>query len=395
MSTLFALLILLIAGCTSGSVTDNEGTTEPDSTSAIQSERAEPSLGELLWSFKPGAVNEMPYWVSPLTSAIVADAVVYVGASNFAGGKEGSLHALDASDGSLLWSYNHNGHTPSTPTAADGVVYFGSEDHNIYAVGVAQGDLLWAVTTDGHVRSKPAVSEETVFAISQDGNLYALDASQGMLRWRLQVNQPINDSDSLGTAPSSPAADDGGVFIVGNDRILRAVDALDGTLLWEFELGGQVVGDPAVADGVVYVGALDRKLYALHAADGHVLWSHQTDGGIQSTPLVEAGKIFVGSAGMNALDALTGELIWRSDPDPENLDSFGSPAVEDRLLYVASYEGQLYVLDKEDGSPVATHDVGENIGPKAPAVANGVMYVVTKDRFLHAIRLIAPQNEEP
>ncbi|HEX6269333.1 MAG TPA: PQQ-binding-like beta-propeller repeat protein [Anaerolineales bacterium] len=149
----------------------------------------QPNTGELLWTFKPGTANEPPFWVSPLTSVTAFNGIVYVGASDVAGGTRGSLHALDAGDGSLLWSYDHNGHTPSTPTIADGIVYFGSEDYNIYAVDALEGNLLWDYTTEGHVRSTPAVHEDMVFVNSQDGHLYALDAANGMLEWQFQFNE--------------------------------------------------------------------------------------------------------------------------------------------------------------------------------------------------------------
>lgn len=413
--TLISLLgmSLLMSGCAQSDTAIPEQTGEPTSTQFTESEEptqtripptalppeptevptptVEPTTGELLWTFKPGPAIEPPFWVSPLTSATAANGIVYVGASDVAGGKMGSLHALDAGDGTLLWSYDHDGHTPSTPTVANGVVYFGSEDHNVYAVDALDGALLWAYTTGGHVRSQPAVYETTVFVNSQDGYLYALDAVDGTLQWRFQFDEPVSDIDSLGSTPSSPTVGDGAVFIAGSDHILRAIEILDGALRWEYEVGSQVFGSPMAADGVVYVGSLNRRLSALNATDGSLLWSHRAEGAILSTPAVEDGRVHVSSSVVSALDALNGMVIWEFDP--EIVGTLGSPAVEDQRLYFASSDGQLFVLDKNDGTLLATYEVGKAIGPKAPGIAGGVMYIVAKDRSLYAVRMLASNGE--
>lgn len=66
----------------------------------------------------------------------------------------------------------------------------------------------------------------------------------------------------------------------------------------------------------------------------------------------------------------------------------GSLTVENHKLYLASFNDQLYVCDKDQGALLATFDLGKQIGTKAPAVVDGVMYVVTKDRSLYAVKMI-------
>lgn len=400
--TSFILIVIaMLVGCTSAPISPTEQTnptiiTEP---SAIEvstplplkstvetSPTTEPNIGKLLWIFKPGSADEPPFWVSPLTSATAFNGIIYVGASDVVGGKLGSLHALNAGDGSLLWSYGHNGHTPSTPTVADGVVYFGSEDHNIYAVDAHDGEGLWAYTTGGQVRSKPYVYETMVFMNSQDGHLYALNTKDGRLQWRYQFDEPVSDIASLGSLPSSPTADNGAAFIVGSDHTFRAINISDGTLRWEYDIGGQVFGSPQAANGIVYVGSLNRSLYAFNSTDGSILWSHQADGAIISTPVVEDGRVFVSSNVISAIDAISGTVLWQYDPDI--LGSLGSPIIEGSKLYVASFDGHLFVLDRDHGNLLTVYAMEENIGQKAPAVVDGVMYIVAKDRSLYAVRMI-------
>ncbi len=56
-------------------------------------------------------------------------------------------------------------------------------------------------------------------------------------------------------------------------------------------------------------------------------------------------------------------------------------------MYIAGPNGALFALDKADGALLAYYEVGESLGFKAPAVANGVVFIVAKDRSLNAVRM--------
>jgi PQQ-like domain len=59
----------------------------------------------------------------------VADGVVFVGSLDH------RIYALNASNGTLIWSYTTGDLVVSSPAVADGVVYLGSWDHKVYAFG--------------------------------------------------------------------------------------------------------------------------------------------------------------------------------------------------------------------------------------------------------------------
>lgn len=94
------IIIAISVGCTSTPIaaTDSTklpGTTEPSpiedlamlppGPTATLYPTTEPDIGELLWTFRPGSVNEPPLWVSPISSATASNGVLYVGASDCAG----------------------------------------------------------------------------------------------------------------------------------------------------------------------------------------------------------------------------------------------------------------------------------------------------------------------
>jgi len=91
------------------------------------------------------------------------------------------VYALDAGDGTELWSFETNGGVSSSPTVADGAVFVGAhdnvqEDTNVYALDASDGTELWSFETGDEVWSSPTVVDGTVFVGSDDNSVYALDA---------------------------------------------------------------------------------------------------------------------------------------------------------------------------------------------------------------------------
>jgi outer membrane protein assembly factor BamB len=121
------------------------------------------------------------------------------------------------------------------------------------------------------------------------------------------------------------------------------VDIVTGEPAWTVETEGSVLGSAAVSDAVVYAGTSRGVIYALDVCSGSVVWRASVSGRV------------------------------------------GSPVLEDGVVYVATGEGALVSLDARSGAVLTTFDVGSDVNRKPHAVADGVMFVVTVDRHLHAV----------
>ena len=95
--------------------------------------------------------------------------------------------------------------------------------------------------------------------------------------------------------------------------------------------------------------------------DGQVgeLWRVDLEQTIQSSPAVVNGVLFIGNGttlntngAVVALDATSGKEIWRYEIAP----FLSSPTVLDDRVYIASVNGDIYVLDAHDGEFVARFD---------------------------------------
>jgi len=115
------------------------------------------------------AVTGAMLWDAPVYFAsipAITNGVVYVGSD------DNDVYALNASTGSVLWSYRTGDFVYSAPAVANGVVYVESDDGNFYALNAATGVPLWQYTVSNYAASGPAVANGLVYIGSQDATLY-------------------------------------------------------------------------------------------------------------------------------------------------------------------------------------------------------------------------------
>lgn len=153
--------------------------------------------------FLPGTIQE-----------VQESGTVYIGS------RDGSLYALNADNGSLVWEYDNisPGKGPvfinTSPAVTDGNVYFGSSNGKIYALDSEKGNLEWQFQTDYRIGySSPAAVDGMIYEASFDGRYYALDADDGEKVWSFEV---LGYARKRGYAISSPAVYENKVFVTSS-----------------------------------------------------------------------------------------------------------------------------------------------------------------------------------
>ena len=107
--------------------------------------------------------------------------------------------------------------------------------------------------------------------------------------------------------------------------LLRPIDPAGRSVLATVRLHRR--GPPG---GVVYVGSQDNYVYALDAFTGDLVWRYETGWRVLSSPAITDGVVYVGSLDhyLYALDAATGNLLWRyKTGDTVTYEVSASPAV--------------------------------------------------------------------
>jgi len=308
------------------------------------------------WLFQHGVIDG----VSNQTTPIIVDGVMYVTDSR------GSVYALDAADGHLLWTYDvtnligggakegyvfrHRG-----VTYADGVVY------------TAAGSFLFALDAK---TGKPIQS-------------FGKDGQASVILDVLKERYPdVTTAISLGYWFTTAPQVYNGVLYIGSTRSeshipgghVLAIDAKTGRVLWRFNTIPQ-----------------DEKDQGWDIAGPTWVGGERNGGGIWETPAIdpELGLVYVAvgnpygdsakrtgtnlfSDSILALTLATGELKWhfqQTHHDIWDYDSGGPPILFDmqvrgqrvRAVAEASKNGYLYILNRETGQPV--HGVRETPVP--------------------------------
>jgi probable HAF family extracellular repeat protein len=207
--------------------------------------------GVVLWTI------ELPIG-QPQIPAAIKDGVVYLTTFDLAGGTyDGSLYAVDAATGSMLWSREHL-NSLASPVISGETLYVAEFEGSVYAINTASGETVWRSELPGRSSSSILVANGQAYAATGTGELFAFDAGSGALQWKVQT---------AGTIWLSSPSTVGNTIVAGTiENMLLALDASDGRELWRFEAGGQIRSTPSIVDGRIFFQSDDGYLYALGAA---------------------------------------------------------------------------------------------------------------------------------
>jgi outer membrane protein assembly factor BamB len=176
-------------------------------------------------------------------------------------GCDGKLHVIDAATGGETASVPIDGPTGTTPAAASGRVYFGTEGGTFFAIDVPEAREIWrmaSVPPGQSYRSSAALVDDLAIVGSRGRAVEAFALTDGTRRWRQPMRGRVDAApvvvgvrggDDLKASPAAIVADSAGTIVV--------LDAATGDRRWQFDAGAGFTGGPAVAAGRVVI-ASDR-----------------------------------------------------------------------------------------------------------------------------------------
>lgn len=135
-------------------------------------------------------------WVDTLyydtvSSASIRDGIVYVGSGPY-------VYAMDAGDGHFIWQYMmpDGNYIESSPAVTSTTIYISGGDWrtepqgSLYAIDRSNGRLKWSVGTD-FTRVSPSVAGDIVYVgnYKEKGSFCAIDANNGNILWTYAIQQ--------------------------------------------------------------------------------------------------------------------------------------------------------------------------------------------------------------
>lgn len=270
------------------------------------------------------------------------------------------VFGLDAATGDILWRFapplprerTGRGHLSTDGTT----VYAGGVWGNVYALDPLTGLPRWttAVGSDSFLVNDPVCFEDAVYvglALSSgtfEGGAAAVDALSGRLLWSVRVPR----SASFPTGAGAPGVTSNLVVIAAADGAVYGLDRFTGATKYtipvdSFLAPGEGIGEKAFRvrafDNTVYVGTTSGVIVALDGTSMKIKWKVRV-GTLTIWDLsADSTRVYLaaGNVGLIALDAASGEEVWRTSPadlaDPSTGKSevfVSAPSIGPEAVYI-------------------------------------------------------------
>lgn len=242
----------------------------------------------------------------------------------------------------------------SNPVQHENTLVFGNQSTGLIALYPGINQIKWSLNIPNGVVSELSIDKESVYFGGGDGYLYSASLETGRVLWRYEVRNPII---------SRPTLKNGRLFVTTSDDTVYAFDAGSGQWLWHYRrrsaLSSTILGAsaPLVDGNEVIAGLSDGFLISLSVDDGKLNWEKRIHEGqkftdVDAEPVLDrsdrgtdSGTIYVPSydGALYALERKSGRVMWK-------FDAGGSKRVvpDGTRLFFPSSDGNIYCLQKEN-----------------------------------------------
>lgn len=290
--------------------------------------------------------------------------------------------------------------------SADGNLYiYTNTAGRIHALNARNGKMLWTYATGNKIFSAPFITKKLVIVSSCDGFIYALDKKKGTVCWKYNTNYPI---------VACPAVADGNVYIGSSNGKFYSIRLANGMLNWVTEgLNGYIESRPAIDKERVYTGTWGAMFYAINRNTGEKVWEFDTKRGRYFSPgacwpaalpyelshelspekemnEAEAEQIIVLSSDyfVRAFHPEDGKILWASD-EAKGRESLGfSP--DGKTMYIKGIKSNITAVDISKGSytPLWSSEMPytSNFIPTRMETTPELVFIPTEFGIVHAVR---------
>lgn len=248
-----------------------------------------------------------PAWIYPrqgnlngvvIGGLVIVDNIIYLAST------DGTIYALEATEGYSVWSYDTGEQIWSTPVVAGDTLFIGSLDKSLFALDISEDSLervKWTFPTQGAITSAPLVYEDNVYFGTFGRRFYAVDIDSGDEVWRF----PADDGDEVKPKKwfwSTPLAISGTIYAPNMDGKVYALDAETGTLVNTFDLGESIVSAPVMinmvteeeeAYSLLIMTTQEGEVYSLNTATNEQKLLVALDEKVQAPLFTSDGTVYI------------------------------------------------------------------------------------------------------
>lgn len=276
----------------------------------------------------------------------------------------------------LRWSHKSGVRTISSPVVKGGETYWCDVKGVVRGVNI-EGEESFRFDLGTPVEATPLLHNENLYIGTIDGRLTALSLSERDTLWSYATEGQISAS------PNKVDFDGREAIIFGSyDNYLYCVDSDSGEHLARFESGYYINGAVAVSGGYALFGGCDAWMRVIDCTSGVMVDSLQMEGYIPSSPAIDDERAYVGDYTGNIFEfsLKDGRIV-----DQRTIISAGDggeyvsvPAVSPTTIYILTSDKYLHAIDRRDGTLRWRYLLKGNVGESSPVVADDRVIVCTK-----------------
>jgi len=336
-----------------------------------------------LLDFKPTLVMK-PAWQGNVgASGAFAFSPASDGQAVYAAGQDGRIVKFDLASGREVWHIDAGQPLSAGVGVGAGLVLVGTTKGELLAYRSSDGSRTWVARLSGEILVPPVATEGGVAARSNDGRVYLLDAATGKQRWVTSRTLPALTLRQQGHLLLTPD-----VLYVGHaGGRLSALAVNNGAPQWEanvslprgateIERVSDVTG-PLAADGRRVCGsAYQGRIACFDAQRGTLIWMR--DASVLRGVEMDERMVYAADVGGNlmAFDKLRGTHPWKLDKLHDR-DLSTPVAVHSRYLAVGDFQGQVHIINSDDGTFAARQPTDGSAIKGVPLVLKAGVVVQT------------------
>lgn len=224
-----------------------------------------------------------------------------------------------------------------------------------------------------------------VMALRDDEGNIRTDSDGNTRRWTIEGGEFENAQFFADPLKLTDDGEDTLLFPAYNRRLLEFyVDTARVVNPAGISIDGQILSNIAATEDTFYLPYHEADLAAVDRSSYEEIWRVETQEGVWAAPLLHDGVLYVTSLDhfLYAVDAETGESVWRSPVDLEGAIT-SKPLFYEGFLYVGSYSHKMYKVSL-DGNIVAEYE-GKNWVWSTPAVYDGTLYYTDLSGNVYAL----------
>lgn len=328
-------------------------------------------------------------WQSQLDSVQFPLAVAALRDRFVVAGGNGSVMALQAGSGQLLWRGDVG--TPLSAGVGSDGRFAAVVTRNNELVVLDNGARLWSARLVSRTTTAPLVAGERVFVLGVDRIVHAFDALDGRRLWSLQ-----RPGEALTLAQPGVLAPYKNTLLVGLGAVVLGVEPTRGNVRWEVALTAprgtneverlnDLVGPVLRVGDMFCARAFQTAVGCMDASRSSLRWNRIVSG---SDALGGDAELVFGADGadrISAWRAASGDLAWTN----ERLlyRGLGAPLSVGNTVVFGDAEGQVHFLARDDGRTLMRMATDGSAVVAQPVLVDGTLLVVTKKGGLFAFRI--------